>query len=641
MSDPSLSPATAAEFTEPPQIEMRRLPGLLGGALKLTFAAARREFLLITALQAVGGLGLLLPILGGRDLLDRLLVAEAGSSLAGMLLQGALILGLLGVIGLATAVATSRDDVLSEQLNRYALGRVLDVACTIELEQFERPEFHNRLERASMSARIRPHQLTQGLSALTSAVMSTVGIALALAAIEPLLVPATLLAGVPLWFASLRSGGVLFDALFRLTPAERERSYLLDVLTTRRAAKEVRAFGLAGYLRARWERRTDERLAEIRVTARRRLRITILARLTSGVALGSVLGLVLAMAVTGGMTVADAGAAATAVLLLGVRLRTAAAGTDQLFEAAPFLQDLQGFVALAPGSSPPPQPPKLPQLGKVPQAPKSPPSPQARPEPVGFRRLRVENLTFRYPSGEHPVLRNVSMEIGAGQVVALVGENGSGKTTLAKLLSHLYRPQAGRILYDDVDVTAADPDRLRHSIAVLFQDFQRYLFSAADNVGMGRWERADDRAAVMQAARAAGAHDLLAALSQGYESLLGPEFVGGIDLSGGQWQRVAMARAFFREAPFIILDEPTATLDARAEHLLFEQLRTLLAGRTVLLISHRFATVRMADHIYVLDGGQVAEHGTHDQLMSAGGRYAELFTLQAAGYLEPQPRDSG
>ncbi|NBE96316.1 ABC transporter ATP-binding protein [Nonomuraea sp. KC401] len=635
MSDPALSPVTAAGFTEPPQVEMRRLPGLLGGALKLTLAAARREFLLITALQAVGGLGLVLPILGGRDLLDKLLVAEAGLSLAGMLLQGALILGLLGVIGLATAVATSRDDVLSEQLNRYALGRVLDVACTIELEQFERPEFHNRLERASMSARIRPHQLTQGLAALTSAAMSTVGIALALAAIEPLLVPATLLAGVPLWFAGLKSGRVLFDALFRLTPAERERSYLLDVLTTRRAAKEVRAFGLAGYLRSRWERRTDERLAEIRVTAWRRLRITILARLTSGVALGSVLGLVLAMAVTGGMAVADAGAAATAILLLGVRLRGAAAGTDQLFEAAPFLQDLQGFVAFAPGSSLPPQSPNLPQLGKAPQA------PQAVPEPVGFRRLRVENLTFRYPSGRHPVLRNVSMEIGVGQVVALVGENGSGKTTLAKLLSHLYRPQSGRILYDDVDVTAADPDRLRHSIAVLFQDFQRYLLSATDNVGMGRWEKADDRAAVTQATRAAGAHDFLAALPQGYESLLGPEFAGGIDLSGGQWQRVALARAFFREAPFIILDEPTATLDARAEHLLFEQLRTLLAGRTVLLISHRFATVRMADHIYVLDGGQVAEHGTHDQLMSASGRYAELFTLQAAGYLDSQPRDSG
>ncbi|WP_329426405.1 ABC transporter ATP-binding protein/permease [Streptosporangium sp. NBC_01495] len=641
MSDPSLSPVTVAEFTEPPQVEMRRLPGLLGGALRLTLAAARREFLLITALQAVGGLGLVLPILGGRDLLDGILVAGAGSSLAEMLLQGALILGLLGVIGLATAVAASRDDVLSEQLNRYALGRVLDVACTIELEQFERPEFHNRLERASMSARIRPHQLTQGLGALTSAVMSTVGIALALAAIEPLLVPATLLAGVPLWFAGLSSGRVLFDALFRLTPAERERSYLLDVLTTRRAAKEIRAFGLAGYLRARWERRTDERLAEIRVTARRRLRITVLARLTSGVALGSVLGLVLAMAVTGGMAVADAGAAATAVLLLGVRLRAAAAGTDQLFEAAPFLQDLQGFVALTPGSAPPPQPPELPRPGKAPRASTSPPSPQARPEPVGFRRLRVENLTFRYPSSQHPVLRDVSMEIGAGQVVALVGENGSGKTTLAKLLSHLYRPQAGRILYDDVDVTAADPDRLRHSITVLFQDFQRYLLSAADNVGMGRWEKADDRAAVMRAARAAGAHDLLAALSQGYESLLGPEFVGGIDLSGGQWQRVALARAFFREAPFIILDEPTAALDARAEHLLFEQLRTLLAGRTVLLISHRFATVRMADYIYVLDGGQVAEHGTHDQLMSAEGRYAELFTLQAASYLDPQPRNSG
>ena len=220
-----------------------------------------------------------------------------------------------------------------------------------------------------------------------------------------------------------------------------------------------------------------------------------------------------------------------------------------------------------------------------------------------------------------------------GEVVALVGENGSGKTTLAKIVAGLYRPQGGRVLWDDVDVANVDRDELRASIAVIFQDFERYLLPASENVGMGRHERIDDVADVIAAATRADADEFLSRLPEGYDTMLGREFSGGYDLSIGQWQRVALARAFFRDAPFVILDEPTAALDARAESRLFERLRELLEGRSVLLISHRLSSVRSADRIYVLDGGRVVEEGTHDELMAAGGRYAELFTLQARAYM--------
>jgi ATP-binding cassette subfamily B protein len=228
----------------------------------------------------------------------------------------------------------------------------------------------------------------------------------------------------------------------------------------------------------------------------------------------------------------------------------------------------------------------------------------------------------------------VSLEIGAGEIVALVGENGSGKTTLAKLLCRLYLPERGRVLWDGMDTATVDPDELRRSVAVIFQDFQRYHLPARDNIGLGRHDAADDLDAIRRAARQADADGFVAALPDGYDTMLGPEFTKGTDLSIGQWQRMALARAFFRDAPLVILDEPTAALDPRAEHELFERIRALLAGRTVLLISHRFSSVRAADRIYVMDGGQVAESGTHAELMAAGGQYAELFTLQASAYLE-------
>jgi ATP-binding cassette subfamily B protein len=334
----------------------------------------------------------------------------------------------------------------------------------------------------------------------------------------------------------------------------------------------------------------------------------------SGVLNGVVLGTLLWFVGRGTLDVAGAGAALTGLAQLRTRFEGMSYGAAGLYEAVLFLKDQDDLLRLADDLA------------------------RRRPTgaaPRGFERLAVEHISFRYPEARRDALHDVSVELEAGQVVALVGENGSGKTTLAKLLGGLYEPTAGTIRWDGVDASSVDPDALRQLVTVVFQDFARYNFTAADNVGLGDVARLEDRAGIEAAAGRAGADPMIRRLADGYDTVLGREFDNGQDLSTGQWQRIAIARAFFRNAPVVVLDEPTAALDARAEHDLFQRIRALLHGRTVLLVSHRFSTVRTADRIYVLHRGRVTEAGSHEELMAAEGTYAELFRLQASAFLSP------
>jgi ATP-binding cassette subfamily B protein len=302
--------------------------------------------------------------------------------------------------------------------------------------------------------------------------------------------------------------------------------------------------------------------------------------------------------------------------LLAGRITAMTGSLGKLVEAGMFLDDYSKFLELAPLEQ---------------DRPRSAEPWRGSRDGVGS--LSVENVSFVYPNTDKRVLDDVSLKIEPGEVVALVGENGSGKTTLVKLICQLYRAQEGRVLWNGVEASALPPEAVQDEMTVIFQDYVQYHLSARDNISLGRVDRAPELEDVRAAALQTGADGFLSALPQGYDTRLGRQFYGGHELSIGQWQRIALARAFFRGGSFLVLDEPTASLDPKAEHELFEQMRDLSAGKSVLLVSHRFSSVRSADRIYVLEGGRITESGTHEALVELGGHYAELFGLQAAAYL--------
>ncbi len=594
---------------------LRRTTGLWGSsrrALALVWQTSPRLTLLIAVLTLLGGLLPAGVAVTGRGLVDAVVAAADGlapvqEALGWVALEAGLVLALAGVQR-ALEAATA---LLRAQLGHRVNVLLLEKALTLELPHFEDPKLYDRLTRARREASSRPLSLVRRTFALGQNGVALASYAALLWALSPWVVLGLMLASIPAFVAETRFSGEAFRLFSWRTPETRRQGYLEVVVAREDYAKEVKLLGIGPRLVAEYKAIFDRLYGDDRDLTLRRgfwgFVLGGLASLTLYAAYGwtvwsAATGLISLGTLTMALLLLKQGQSAFSALLQGI------AG---MYEDDLYLTDLYGFL-----EEPVHAPVGLKTEG---------------PNPADG--LRFEDVWFTYPDATAPALAGVTLHVPKGRKLALVGHNGSGKTTLVKLMTRLYEPDRGRVLLDGLDLREWEPDALRRRVAVVFQDFVRYQLTVGENVGLGDVRHADDVVKQQAAAEKGMAWPDIAALPDGLGTQLGRWFPNGRELSGGQWQKVALSRAFMREdAGVLVLDEPTAAMDAEAEAEIFARLATLTADQIAVLISHRFSTVRMADHIAVIADGRVVEEGDHAALMALNGRYARLFSLQAEGY---------
>jgi ATP-binding cassette subfamily B protein len=503
------------------------------------------------------------------------------------------------------------DSLLADKYTRYVSIRVMKHASSLDLIAYEDPVFYDRLERARVQATDRLVMI-QAIGRLVQLAITTITLSVSIMLFSPWLM-LLLIAGVlPAFLGESHFAFLGYAKNFRQTPMRRQLDYLRVLGGSKEAAKELKLFGLKNFLVERFTGMSDQIYDENVSLSRRKLIAGSLLSMIGTMGYYSAYAFVIWRTVQGAMSIG------TLTFLTGA-IQQASSNIQQIFstlagigDQALFVTDLLAFFEMKPTIQ-------------------SRPNALPAPRPV-VRGVEFRNVSFSYPGNSRKVLDQINFELHTRERLALIGENGQGKTTIVKLITRLYDPTEGEILLDGIDLREYDLEDLHREIGVIFQDFMRYEMTARENIAVGRIEEIGNLEMLKSAAQKSLADHTINRLSLGYDQMLGRRFDQGVDLSGGEWQKVALARAYLRDAQLLILDEPTAALDARSEFEVFHRFTELTAGKMALFISHRFSTVRSADRILVLENGRIAEEGTHDQLARLGGRYAEMFEMQASSY---------
>ncbi|MEU6066472.1 MULTISPECIES: ABC transporter ATP-binding protein [Streptomyces] len=595
-----------------------RLPGMLASSFRLARQADARAARTVLAAEAGRGAAQAVSLLAVNSVLGRLIgagpieerlrgAAPALVAMAAVMLVGALLRA-------ASTYATGR---LEPKVERVATELYLERAAAVELSAIEDHAFHKLLDTAQYGAQSARRMISYGTRVI-NAVISLAAAAGVLTVLHPALLPLLVTMTLPSAWGALTNARRRYESFHTWVQHARAGHLISALLTEPEAAPEIRVHGVGPFLLRHFRAMSETAEAEQARLARLAARTGLIAAAWTGLATAATYATLGALLLSGAMALSVAGTAVIAIRTGSASLDTLVLEINQLHEEALFVGDLQRLYVEAAERAIP--------IG-------------GEPLPEDPREIRFENVTFAYPGeAARPALDNVSLALPLGRIVALVGENGSGKTTLVKLLAGLYKPDRGRIMWDGVDAATADRHELAERIAMVAQDFKRWPFTAKVNVAVGRSAAPLTEERLASSVAEAGAQDVVADLPRGLDTLLARNFSGGHELSGGQWQRLGIARAAYRRGRILIVDEPTAALDARAELEVFEKIRALAGnGQTVVLITHRLASVRHADLVHVLEQGRVVESGTPDELLAGGGVYAELYGLQADQFTAKLP----